>query len=505
MTEPSASSASPQRMSPERAASERHARRLYVWLLLSSLITVPWMVLDRPRAVPPEHSYNMEPTWSPDGRYLAFTSGSVAMDSDFDIYVINADGTGVRNLTASPNWDQEPAWSPDGRFIAFSSYRSGDSEIYVMAADGTDLRRLTYNPGDDEHPAWSPDGRSVAFERGGKVYLMNSDGTGQQNLTRNSALAQDPAWSPDGGSIAYTALSDKNFEIFVADADGTNPRDLTNHPADDTGPIWSPDGKRIAFMSERDGGRAIYIMGADGSEPRRLTELVGFGFANDWSPDGQQIAFCSNADIFTVNLDGSGLRQLTPGLWQPPIWEYVAAVLAPVLVHLLLFLGFLSPYPYARRHTQQAMGLALLRALCAAILMGLTRYSAVNAWLVVNGSLWLFGSIWGLRQVSRGDCWLMRVRGEGAALPRPWAVAVPKGEAAPPPAQVPTAAVSTVSTVSTVPTGPQAAFDQGLALLSQDKREAAVACFMTAFRLGDADLRRRALAELETLGEVEKG
>jgi Tol biopolymer transport system component len=140
--------------------------------------------------------------WSPDGRKIAFVSrrercqsapstGSPYICGNAEIYVMNADGTGQRNLTRSPAnaYYSSAAWSPDGRKMAFVSDRDGNAEIYVMNANGSAQRRLTRNPASDGGPVWSPDGRKIVFVSGAGelessgVYVMNADGSGQVNLT----------------------------------------------------------------------------------------------------------------------------------------------------------------------------------------------------------------------------------------------------------------------------------------------------------------------------------
>ena len=135
------------------------------------------------------------PTWSPDGR-IAFTNG-------VDILVMNADGTGVTNLTneTTPNVaNDQPVWSPDGTKIAFRSNRSGHSDLYVMNADGSGVTRLTADTATEGRPAWSPDGTKIAFasNRDGdyEIYVMNADGSGVVRLTDNGAFDERPAWAP---------------------------------------------------------------------------------------------------------------------------------------------------------------------------------------------------------------------------------------------------------------------------------------------------------------------
>ena len=103
------------------------------------------------------------PAWSRDGRTIVFVSWR---DGNGEVYAMNADGSGPRNLTQHPAKDVRPAWSPDGRRIAFVSRRDGNSEIYVMNADGSGKRNLTRDRASDDYPTWSPDGRRIAFLRG---------------------------------------------------------------------------------------------------------------------------------------------------------------------------------------------------------------------------------------------------------------------------------------------------------------------------------------------------
>ena len=264
-------------------------------------------------------SLSREPAWSPDGRRITFAT---ERDGDSEIYVMNADGSGVTRLTDNGIRDGEPTWSPDGRRIAFASERDGGPEIYVMNADGSDVVRLTDNSALDRSPAWSPDGRRIAFVSENSsftanIYVMNADGSKVARLTESEAGAADPAWSPDGRKIAFASQGEESLNIYVMNADGSDIARLSDN-ADandwDRYPEWSPDGRHIAFASKRDGVVGIYKMSVDGSGLARLTDNAG-DYDPAWSPDGRRIAFASkrdgDLDIYVMNADGSGVARLT--------------------------------------------------------------------------------------------------------------------------------------------------------------------------------------------------
>src|SRR2546421_168066 len=191
----------------------------------------------------------------------------------YEIYAINADGSGQVDLTNNPATDWEIAWSPDGSKIAFTSSRDRNWEIYVMNADGSGQVNLTNNSAPDYLPAWSPDGQKIAFaserDGNGEIYVMNADGSGLVNLTDNPAVDNaGAAWSPDGSKIVFYTNRDGNYEIYAVNVDGSGSTRLTNDPAYDVSPAWSPDGSHIAFESTRGG---IYVMNADGSAVVGLT------------------------------------------------------------------------------------------------------------------------------------------------------------------------------------------------------------------------------------------
>ncbi len=247
------------------------------------------------------------PAWSPDGRRVAFLRADLSYGSiSADVYVIDADGSGLTNLTQSPEYyDYQPSWSPDGTRIVFSSDRPdpvaaivgrtrlfalSEQNLFIMDADGGNLTQVTSDPGHESSPAWSPDGRWIAFERldsdgsGLWVTLVRPDGSGM-HLLQNRVAGSDPQWSPDGTTIAFAEQSGR--DVWVANANGSGLRNLTGASGSrNQSPTWSPDGEWIAFMSDRDGTWKLYKMRTDGSSVQKLIDidLQSPAGSSDWGP-----------------------------------------------------------------------------------------------------------------------------------------------------------------------------------------------------------------------------
>lgn len=226
------------------------------------------------------------PSWSPDGRWLAFESDSASFR---DLYRVQADGTGLLRLTSNPEGNFEPAVSPDGRSIAFVSSRDGDSEIYVMPAGGGEARRLTAFHREDWSPSWSPDGRTIAFlsnrEGVDRVYGVAADGTGLRALGpsgADTALAEaDPAWSPDGKRVALTIRRrGGGARVAVVDAAGGPATYLSAEDEAASMPAWSPDGRHVVYTAERGGDADLRVARADGTAAATLVSSPG----PDWLP-----------------------------------------------------------------------------------------------------------------------------------------------------------------------------------------------------------------------------
>ncbi len=231
-----------------------------------------------------------QPARSPDGTKVAFSS---IRDGNTEIYVMDADGGNPVNLTRDDAYDSAPAWSPDGQRIAFE--RGGGAgrgpQIFVMNADGSGVVWLTQEPlaSWGRSPAWSPDGASIAYDGENGISIMDPAGGGMEQLSPEGQYAGQPSWSPDGAWIAYVALDPEDFDIshvWVMAADGSGARQLTFAEAWDETPTWSPDGTRIAFarLVDVETRYDIYIVPVEGGAEERVTDDPYDDLHPNWSP-----------------------------------------------------------------------------------------------------------------------------------------------------------------------------------------------------------------------------
>ncbi len=273
---------------------------------------------------------DMSPLWSPDGRRIAFLTGD--WETSRDVQVVNADGSGLINLTADMEdevcgWHR---WSPTGRQLLFTSDRDGDREIYLINADGSGLVQLTDNSDEESAPVWSPDGRIMYVsqrEDYDEIIVMQVDGSGKISFKIGIKDVYDLFWSPDGKHLVILGDDNEdNFEYQLYLMDGgcmSLPEEcqgsvvqLTEGDSWNFYNDWSPDSDKILFDSNRSGDWKIYVMDVASQD---ITQLTFGEDGHDWngrySGGGKYIVFSSDRDgdeeIYIMTADGSNLHKVT--------------------------------------------------------------------------------------------------------------------------------------------------------------------------------------------------
>ncbi len=288
---------------------------------------------------------------------IVFASSRGDNGNNWDIYLMNLDGSNVIRLTEDPARDEQPVFSPDDTKIAFVSERNGNPEIYIMNVDGSGLKRLTTNSVADRSPSYSPDGRTIVyssatFTPAGSVtdiYTMDADtGDNKTRLTTSTAYdsKSQPSYSHQGDVLVYTGVSaSPNYEIFTLNLQTGTSTAVTNNDWHDSSAHFSPDDSQILFQSYRQPppegpypkieNNDIFIIDRDGNNEIQLTSEQSEEVQPAISPDGAKIAFASSRsggyDIYLMDVDGSNVTQLTdnPSLDYFPSFNHASTDVPP--------------------------------------------------------------------------------------------------------------------------------------------------------------------------------
>ncbi len=231
---------------------------------------------------------------------LAFQS---LRDGNWEVYAAHDDGvTALTRLTADPAADVEPRLSPDTNWIVFSSKRSGNYDLWVINVNGSGLRQLTNDPASDSAPAWSPDGTKIAFasDRGSNidVYVINVDGSGLTRLTTQAGYDGEPTWSPDGTQIAFVSKRTSgaaDYYLYTMTPQG-GAQTLRSPMSYVSRPTWSPDGAQILFdAANAQGWQRLYLytVASSATQPVDLSGIYAANYdvwAGSWGLGAQAFA-----------------------------------------------------------------------------------------------------------------------------------------------------------------------------------------------------------------------
>lgn len=277
---------------------------IFIMLYLFSCNTV------EPPIIPEYQSIDESPAWSPDGRWIAYHHFNSNPEDNLyptGLYIIDTSGNNRRLVIPGPAYN--PDWSPDGKKIAFNS-----GDIFTITPTGDDLTRIT-DIGNAFFPNWSPNGTMIVYD----VTSGKKNGLWILNLITNSnihlGLGRDADWAPSSEKLVYVGppgTTGSESQIWITDTIGINNVQLTsNGSIVNRYPAWSPNNSLIAWTTDK----SIWLMDTDGKNQREL--INDYSSYPSWSPDSKKIAFQkqnvqkNKIVIWTINIDGSGLKQIT--------------------------------------------------------------------------------------------------------------------------------------------------------------------------------------------------
>lgn len=249
-------------------------------------------------------------------------TGATYPSASGEIWTMDPQGQNQVRLTNNTTFDGYPALSPTGDRIAFSTSRSGNFDLFLMNSDGTGQTGVRFTSTPEVQSTWSPDGLRLAYEfifstTDVDLRIVTLGNLSETAFVETPQSEENPTWSPDGTQIAFAKdpFGTGAYQIYRAPVSAGALVPLTSNTFDNFSPAWSPDGSRIVFSSNRTGTYQLFVMDAtDGGNLIQVT-TIGTNFQASWSPDGTRIAYASGQgndwDIWVMNADGTGKVNLT--------------------------------------------------------------------------------------------------------------------------------------------------------------------------------------------------